>query len=968
MANNDSKKYISLSRLSNFLDNIKAKYSQIGHKHKISDLTDYTPITVDSSLSSNSTNPVQNKILNAEFDAIGDAMGALELAIDGKAESSHNHDDKYYTEEEIDGKLAGKADSSHSHSNYVSTSRTVNGKALSSNISLSASDVGALPNTTSIPDSLSDLSSDSTHRTVTDSEKATWNAKSNFSGNYNDLTNKPTIPSTAGLATEAYVNDVAGTKVDKVNGKGLSTNDYTTTEKNKLSGIASGAEVNQNAFSNVVVGTTTIAADSKTDSLTIAAGDGVSITGDATNDKVTITNSGVRSISTGSSNGTISVNTNGTSTNVAVKGLGSAAYKATTAFDAAGSADTALASAKEYTDNKVSGLASTTFVGNKIDTHNTSTSAHNDIRDLISGLTTRLNTLANSDDTTLDQMSEVVAYIKNNKSLIDGITTSKVNVADIINNLTTNVTNKPLSAAQGAAIKNLIDALQEDFDSHSHAISDVSGLQSALDGKADSSHGTHVSYSTTAPVMDGTASVGSASTVARSDHKHPTDTSRAAKTDLDSHTGNTTVHITATERTNWNTAKTTAESAKTRADNAYTLAESKVGSLSDLGITATTTELNYVDGVKSNVQTQLDELRHDVDSIPQADWNQNDSTKLDFVKNRPFYTADPEETVIAEGTIPANGTMQTSASISSLTLGEAYNVVFDGVAYNNLVCINYDGLPSLGNDAFMFAIQSGRAMAYAANGSASHTIKVMALLSSVVSLERKYIAEHIDNLAGEKVAGKSYTVDGESVTAGKGAEVFNDYSTNIASGQYSHAEGMNNIASGDVAHAEGWSTVASGSYSHTEGYENTASGSRSHAEGWSTEATGQAAHAEGFATHATGQFSHAEGDNSRASGRASHAEGYSTDAIADYSHAEGLNTNASSEYQHVQGKYNVIDAEDTYAHIVGNGTSNSSRKNIHTLDWKGNTWFAGNVYIGGTGQDDAATLTGVQIITWEADD
>ena len=32
--------------------------------------------------------------------------------------------------------------------------------------------------------------------------------------------------------------------------------------------------------------------------------------------------------------------------------------------------------------------------------------------------------------------------------------------------------------------------------------------------------------------MDGTASVGTASTVARSDHKHPTDTSRAAASDL----------------------------------------------------------------------------------------------------------------------------------------------------------------------------------------------------------------------------------------------------------------------------------------------------------------------------------------------------------------------------------------------------------------------------------------------------
>lgn len=94
-----------------------------------------------------------------------------------------------------------------------------------------------------------------------------------------------------------------------------------------------------------------------------------------------------------------------------------------------------------------------------VSAHNTNNAAHNDIRMLIDGLTTRLNALANSTDTDLDQMAELVAYIKSNKSLIDGITTSKVSVADIVNNLTTNVTNKPLSAAQGVALKALIDGL-----------------------------------------------------------------------------------------------------------------------------------------------------------------------------------------------------------------------------------------------------------------------------------------------------------------------------------------------------------------------------------------------------------------------------------------------------------------------------------------------------------------------------
>lgn len=50
-------------------------------------------------------------------------------------------------------------------------------------------------NEITIPTNLADLNDDSTHRTVTDTEKTTWNNKSNFSGSYNDLSNKPSIPS-----------------------------------------------------------------------------------------------------------------------------------------------------------------------------------------------------------------------------------------------------------------------------------------------------------------------------------------------------------------------------------------------------------------------------------------------------------------------------------------------------------------------------------------------------------------------------------------------------------------------------------------------------------------------------------------------------------------------------------------------------------------------------------------------------
>ena len=40
------------------------------------------------------------------------------------------------------------------------------------------------------------------------------------------------------------LNESIGNKVDKVSGKGLSTNDYTTSDKNKLSSIEQGAQVN----------------------------------------------------------------------------------------------------------------------------------------------------------------------------------------------------------------------------------------------------------------------------------------------------------------------------------------------------------------------------------------------------------------------------------------------------------------------------------------------------------------------------------------------------------------------------------------------------------------------------------------------------------------------------------------------------------------------------------------------------
>ena len=225
---------------------------------------------------------------------------------------------------------------------------------------------------------------------------------------------------------------------------------------------------------------------------------------------------------------------------------------------------------------------------------------------------------------------------------------------------------------------------------------------------------------------------------------------------------------------------------------------------------------------------------------------------------------------------------------------------------------------------------------------------------NVVPLDEKFIPESIarvENLTG---------------TPGTGfhSEIFNSYYDhygyevyNIASGDYSHAEGAMVTASGRMSHAEGYDTKATARCVHAEGEETEASGECSHVEGEKTIASAQCAHAEGYKTTASKYTSHAEGQSTKASGENSHAEGYITTASGENSHAEGRSTvatgyashaegwstKASSSSQHVQGKCNIEDTENKYAHIVGNGTSDSDRSNAHTLDWEGNAWYAGSV-------------------------
>ena len=207
---------------------------------------------------------------------------------------------------------------------------------------------------------------------------------------------------------------------------------------------------------------------------------------------------------------------------------------------------------------------------------------------------------------------------------------------------------------------------------------------------------------------------------------------------------------------------------------------------------------------------------------------------------------------------------------------------------------------------------------------------------------------------GRSMAGKTVEPEqGTTVTAGTGAEIFNDYRERVYGADEGHeaiTAQRGNIASGSRAHAEGSTSTASGLNSHAEGFGTTASGSASHAEGGrftgqvGSIASGYSAHAEGTSTTASGGGAHSEGRGTVASAEAAHAEGYSTQAIGIDSHAEGYMGIAEGIASHVEGGIitnkeankasgYAAHAEGASTLASGNESHAEGRETIASGDW-----------------------------------
>ena len=138
----------------------------------------------------------------------------------------------------------------------------------------------------------------------------------------------------------------------------------------------------------------------------------------------------------------------------------------------------------------------------------------------------------------------------------------------------------------------------------------------------------------------------------------------------------------------------------------------------------------------------------------QPDWNQNDSTAADYVKNRPFYTGDPVETVLVEertvSFVDEGGVYFVELKSTFLaTVGETYKVSWDGTVYE-CVCVEDSGVPVIGNlsimgagsdtgEPFFVVSDGGGIQIFTADTSASHTFSISGTAAPIVKIPAKYI-------------------------------------------------------------------------------------------------------------------------------------------------------------------------------------------------------------------------------------
>ena len=170
------------------------------------------------------------------------------------------------------------------------------------------------------------------------------------------------------------------------------------------------------------------------------------------------------------------------------------------------------------------------------------------------------------------------------------------------------------------------------------------------------------------------------------------------------------------------------------------------------------------------VGDRLRSLSEEIADLPQPDWNQNDSTAPDYVKNRPFYTGDPVETVLVEESTVSFANIGYGfyagefQSTFEATAGEAYGGAWDGTVYE-CTCVRFDDYLAFGNlsirgegpdtgEPFKISVRNGKEIEILTKDtSSSHTFSISGTVVPVVKIDEKYLP---DTLLSFKPSGTSY--------------------------------------------------------------------------------------------------------------------------------------------------------------------------------------------------------------------
>lgn len=340
-----------------------------------------------------------------------------------------------------------------------------------------------------------------------------------------------------------------------------------------------------------------------------------------------------------------------------------------------------------------------------------------------------------------------------------------------------------------------------------------------------------------------------------------------------------------------------------------------------------------MDGVTSNVQTQLNEIKESVDSISDpyeinltnllsAEDSESISTAIGGIDN---LNATVQDNRIIVGTI-SNGSVSVSIRIlgNVTTLYYLLDTVL-GLTLNEVAITNTSG--TLSKSVTTHSVLTENMVINSLNSDET-TLPLSAVQGKALNTDKQSKTDNALNTTDKTIVGAINEIFPKATGVGKidpnsdgTGEIFNAY------------EGLGaNAASGNYSHAEGEATTASGYGSHAEGYQTTASGGESHAEGWHTEA----------------------------SGRSTHAEGQYTRAVGSVSHAEGLNTESFAQGEHAEGTYNKsydsADVTRRLVHSVGIGSSDDDRKNAHEIKINGDHYVYGLGEFDGTNSADAQTL------------